>query len=850
MPAFARIAVNVPSLAGVFFDAGRGDDGQMPGTFDYRVPPSLEGQLGAGHLVVVPFADRTVQGVVLDLVDQPAVAKTKEIVELVDPEPVLNAPQIALVQWMARANLSPMSAVIGLFLPPGIAQQADTVYELRDVAIQQGAPARANAGEGKIESRLKELLRRRGALRGRQIDRSLPRVEWRRTTQSLVRRGVLSSRSILPPAAVRPKLVRTAQLSVPPERAEAALGELGVTEATRVRRARALAYLIRQPTAVNVSWVYAESGCNLADLEELAERDFILLREHEVWRDPLIRSREAAAASLTRSSRQPPALTDEQQRAWQAIDLGFRNVDEGKPIRSYLLHGVTGSGKTELYLRATLEAVRRGKQAIVLVPEISLTPQTVDRFVSYLPGRVGLMHSKLSEGERYDTWRRARAGSLQVLIGARSALFAPLPRLGLLIVDECHDASYHQSEPPFYDAVAAVQAYAPMCGAVCILGSATPTVVQRYQTDIGKGIRLELTQRVASASEVAPAPPVDLPRVQIVDMREELKAGNRGIFSRELSEALEEVLGRGQQAILFLNRRGTATHVFCRRCGYVIRCPRCDAPLTYHVSGGAQLLCHRCGYARQMPGKCPECGSTEIRAYGLGTEKVEAEVERLFPKARTLRWDWETTRERDAHEVILHHFAAGHADVLIGTQMLAKGLDLPRVTLVGIVMADVGLYLPDPFAAERVFQVLTQVAGRAGRSIAGGRVVLQTFAPGHYAIQTAARHDVEGFHAFELAQRDRLGYPPFTRLLRLEYRHYDAARAEEVVRAGAASLRRQFSRITTAVPDLIGPAPCFFSKIAGQYRWQVVLRGFDFAGLLPPRQFADWRIEVDPVSLL
>jgi primosomal protein N' (replication factor Y) len=290
---------------------------------------------------------------------------------------------------------------------------------------------------------------------------------------------------------------------------------------------------------------------------------------------------------------------------------------------------------------------------------------------------------------------------------------------------------------------------------------------------------LELTQRIASEPVTDSAKRLDLPPIHIVDMRAELKSGNREIFSRELTDALSLTLKRGEQGILFLNRRGTATYVFCRDCGYVMKCPRCDTPLTYHVSSGEKLLCHRCGYQRQMPKRCPECNGANIRAYGLGSEKVEAEVQALFPKARTLRWDWETTRQKDAHEIILSHFAAGRADVLIGTQMLAKGLDLPRVTLVGIVLADVGLFLPDPFAAERVFQVLTQVAGRAGRSSLGGRVVLQTFAPEHYVIQAAALHDVKGFYQHELDQRKRLGYPPFSRLVRLEVRNSDPVKASK-----------------------------------------------------------------------
>jgi primosomal protein N' (replication factor Y) (superfamily II helicase) len=847
MRSFARVAVNVPSLTGVFVDARDEGPHAVRGAFDYEVPDRLAGNLAPGHLIIVPFGNQTVQAVVLRLMDEPGVASTRSILELVDPLPILTSQQVALAEWMAEDTLASVNAVIGLFLPPGLGKVADVEFSI-NASAAAGWNRDAAGSKSGLEQRLMRLLQDRGPLRGRQIDRSLPRIEWRRTARSLVRRGVWNSRSVLPSASVRPKFIRTAQLTVEPESAQGVLTDLGHNAATRLRREKALSYLISRPQAVNVSWVYAESGCNLADLQELAERDLIALREQEVWRDPLGKPASAPAGAAGPAAR--PQLTADQQQAWDAIAAGFVALSDGKPINPFLLQGVTGSGKTEIYLRATEEALKRGRQALVLVPEIALTPQTIDRFVSRFPGQVGLIHSRLSEGERYDTWRRARAGSLRIIIGPRSALFMPLPNLGLLVADECHDSSYHQAEPPFYDALLAAQMYARICGAVCIQGSATPTVVQRYRAETARESLLELPRRIASGSATQPAPALDLPPVQVVDLREELKAGNRGVFSRTLKAGLDVILSNHEQAILFLNRRGTATYVFCRNCGYVVRCARCDTPLTYHVTGASALLCHRCGYERQMPKTCPECRSTDIRAYGLGTERVEAEVQKAFPGARTLRWDWETTRQKDAHEIILHHFAAGHADILIGTQMLAKGLDLPRVTLVGIVLADAGLFLPDPFAAERVFQVLTQVAGRAGRSTLGGRVILQSYVPDHPAILAAADHDVLGFYRGELAQRQRLGYPPFARLLRLEYRHHDPSKAEEATRAVAGRLQRLLAAAPGTKSAMIGPAPCFLSRLDGQYRWQIVLRGADFGPLLAGQRFDDWRIEPDPVSLL
>ena len=823
MTSFVQIVVNVPSVAGIF---------------DYAVPESLAGKVGVGHLVIVPFGKQTVQGVVFRFVDQPSVRDVKEIVELVDPEPVLTQAQISLAESMAESTLSPLASIVGLFLPVGLSQQVDTVFDLRlpndDLRLSGNASAKDVSPKTQrltIEDRLMNLLRMRGALRGRQIDTHFARVDWRRTAQFLVRKGVLSAKSILPPPRVRSKFIRVALLAVPPEEAESEMSNLGMKQ-TLARRQSALRFLIQQPEAINLSWVYAETGCNLADLQELEERGLIRLFESEIFRDPL---EKTSRQVNTYTSKQAIELTPEQDVALKEITNSITSPHASRP--TFLLQGITGSGKTEIYLRATEEVIKRGRQAIILVPEIALTPQTVRRFLSRFPGQVGIVHSKLSEGERYDTWRRARSGKLKVIIGARSALFAPLPSIGLIVADECHDASYHQAEPPFYHAVSAAQMYARLCGAVCVLGSATPTIEQRYQSATNQIKKLDLPRRIVEAG---------LPPVYIVDMRDELKAGQRGMFSRLLLHELESTLTRGEQAILFLNRRGTATYIFCRDCGYVLRCPNCETPLTLHTEDKERLLCHQCGYERGKPKSCPQCGGKQIREYGLGSEKVEAEVNALFPKARTLRWDWDTTRQKDAHEMILTHFANHRADVLIGTQMLAKGLDLPLVTLVGIVLADVGLYLPDPFAGERVFQVLTQVAGRAGRSERGGKVVLQTFDPENQVIQSAALHDVNGFYQYELEQRKRLGYPPFTRLLRLEYRNQDQASAEKEARRVA----EKISAISHQSSTGIGPVPCFFAKVGGYYRWQIVLRGANPQELLRGVKLDGWRVEVEPVSLL
>ena len=611
---------------------------------------------------------------------------------------------------------------------------------------------------------------------------------------------------------------------------------------------------------MDVAWIYAESGGRAADLRWLADHELIRLSESEVWRDPLEGLDYAPDTAL--------ALTPDQETAWTEIAKGVQAANAGQPQPPYLLLGVTGSGKTELYLQAAAAVLQAGRQAIVLVPEIALTAQTVRRFAARFPGQVGLVHSRLSPGERYDTWRRARAGQLAIVIGPRSALFTPFPDLGLIVVDESHDDSYFQSgTPPNYHGRDAAAAYARIAGAVCLLGSATPDLVSHHRA-LGGSWRLlrlparilahkeavrRLEARLGTSSRFRPlygeAETIPLPPIRVVDMRQELKSGNRSIFSRPLQEALSKVLAAGEQGILFLNRRGTATYVFCRDCGHALRCPRCDTPLTFHRPQD-RLTCHHCGYQRKMPASCPACGSKRIRGVGTGTETVEQEVQRLYPEARTLRWDWDTTRQKGAHEIILSHFANHRADLLIGTQMLAKGLDLPYVTLVGVVLADIGLSLPDYRAGERTFQVLAQVAGRAGRSPLGGQVILQTFQPEHYVIQAAARHDYESFYRQELSYRRELGNPPFNHLVRLEYRHTDPQQAEGAARNLAARLRKWLAAEARRATTMIGPAPCFYARLEGKYRWQIILQGPDPASLLQGRPLSEWRIVVDPPTLL
>ncbi len=816
-------------------------------TFTYHLPDELQDLVTAGSLVVVPFGHRRLYGIVAALSDQSPVPETRPIESLVDPDPVLTPTQIALAHWMSREYLAPLWRCMVLMLPPGVMGYAD---------VQVGLNGEVKPRDVRTEAQehLIIVLDSKGPLRGRQLDRLLPRQQWRRAASQLARRGVVVKSPFLAAPRARPKQIRTAQLVLT---ADVDTGLAGLR--SEVYPA-IIEFLRAEGGPVDVSWVYAETCCTRYHLNKLAERNLVAFDTEEAWRDPL--------ADETFVPDTPPPLMPDQQAVWDVIRASSTHSPS-----TYLLHGVTGSGKTEIYLRAVAEVLARGQQAIALVPEISLTPQTAHRFGARFGRRIAILHSALTEGERYDAWRRVRAGLVDVVIGPRSALFSPLSSLGLIILDEEHDGSYKQdAPPPRYHARDAALELARLTGATVILGSATPSLESYYRVQRGEFTLLEMPRRIMGHTRrlhdlqaryhvpraryhglrdgPTEACYIDLPPVQIVDLRAELRAGNRSIFSRALQRAMDEALGQGEQVILFLNRRGTATFVLCRDCGYVPHCPHCDTPLTYHGLR-ARLVCHHCNHREPQPDRCPRCESKRIRYFGLGTERVERAVHQRWSDIRTLRWDRDTARNYTAHATILHLFSTGLAHVLVGTQMIAKGLDLPLVTVVGVISADTALNLPDFRSGERTFQLLTQVAGRAGRGLLGGRVIFQTYHPDHYAVVVAAAHDYAGFAARELAFRREQGYPPYRRLAKLVYEDASPSRARTQAEALAEILRGALAQRGLPATDLIGPVPPFFDRLRDRYRWQVLLRHADPAEFLravpiPP----GWRVDVDPVSVL
>ena len=794
-------------------------------TLSYSIPPRLD--VEPGQMVWIPVGPRPVQGIVFHLADRPQVEVVKDIIATVEPSPLISSIGLELSRWISRYYLAPLFDSVSLMLPPGF-QSSVRSYIRSD---SQGGTA--SSALTPLEEETLDQVRIRGEVRETELLKALGSAgesEIRRLT----RRGLLKRRWELPRPRMSHRYERYLRLPLIGEGVEDVLAE-------RAPRQRALyEALASSDGSIPLSRAHKEYGAGA--VAGLLRKRLLALEWRRADREPALQKEKEE------SDEAPFELTPAQERALARVTAALESV--GTTKRTYLLHGVTGSGKTEVYLQALQHCVRSGRKGILLVPEIALTPQTVHRLNARFPGRVAVLHSRLSIGEQFDQWWRIKDGDYDVVVGPRSALFAPLHDLGLIVIDEEHEWTYKQQDAsPHYHAREVALKFASLAGAVVVMGTATPDVESYYRAKRGDYGLLELPQRVSSAGSPR-REPSQLASVEVCDMRRELKEGNRSIFSRALTSGLSECVERGQQAILFLNRRGAATVVQCRECGHVMRCRRCSVALTYHAAE-TRLVCHHCNGRSAVPGSCPQCRSPHIRYLGQGTQRVQDELKHLLPHVTALRWDRDTARAGQAHQSIMRRFLAKEAEVLIGTQMVAKGLHVPDVSLVGVILADVGLNLPDFRAGERAFQLLCQVAGRAGRGEAPGRVIIQTYSPTNYAVKAAAAQDYGLLYTQEIRFRQQQGDPPFNRLIHMTYLHTNADACQEQAEKMGRTLRRRAYSQGSGEVEVIGPAPATPERVRGRYRWHLILRGRNLHsfldGVVTPQ---GWTVDVDPVTVL
>lgn len=747
--------------------------------FDYIVPESMEGIIEKGSRVKVPFGPRKVLGYITGLKNESGLelSKLKPIDELIDLDPVISKELLELSRWLAEQTLSYEIDALQVMLPAAMRAKYEKFILIDD-------PERIEDEE------FIHFLAGRKRVPMKEADTS----GLLKTLKSYAEQGIVTVDTTVgqKTAVKKVRMIRITDKS--------ALQRIVDTIHPNARKQVELIQWMMEHEGKTMSAksVVDKSGIQPSVLKAVIERGAAFEELAEVYREP--------DAPELKDVPIPERLTDEQQVALDCITTSIEN----EKAETFLLHGVTGSGKTEVYLRAIKHVLDQGQEAIVLVPEISLTPQMTSRFKARFGPLVAVMHSGLSAGEKYDEWRKIQRGEVKVVVGARSAIFAPFENLGIIILDEEHESTYKQDDTPRYHARDVAIRRSEYYGCPVILGSATPSLESYARASKGVYTLLTLMRRARDQ---------DLPAVTIVDMREELKSGNRSMFSLPLAEALRIRLQSGEQTVLFLNKRGFSSFVLCRDCGTVVECPNCDISLTYHRAH-ERLKCHYCGHEEKVPLVCPECESEHIRFFGTGTQKAEEEISKLFPEARVLRMDVDTTRKKGSHERILRQFSEGKADILLGTQMIAKGLDFPNITLVGVLAADTTLHLADFRAAEKTFQLMTQVGGRAGRHELPGEVFIQTYSPEHYAIELSKNQHYEPFYKLEMAARRQYGYPPFYFVTLIQFTHEDLLKVADFAEKGTRYLKDNLSADTV----IIGPTAAAVSRVNNRYRYQCLLK--------------------------
>jgi len=761
--------------------------------YHYLVPEEFSDCLSVGMRVIVPFGKGNVpkEGYVVGFAEQSDYTGLKTVRKVVDKKPVLLPSLIDLAVWMKQRYFCTYGQAIKCMLPAGTDIKSIRVVKLADADVDGDKMTQGqrvlidllSSNDGCLE--YDELKRLYGSRRN-----------FAQNLNELADSRVITINEQYS-SAVREKTVRAACLAMPPEEVSADI-ENGVIK--RIQQIRVLEMLMENEF-ISTADLMRFAGVSASVLDTLCKYGYIYYKDVEIKRDP-VRHRAVVPT-------QPLTPTPEQKAV---LERAKADIDSGE-FREMLLHGVTGSGKTEVYLQLIQYALDKGKQAIVLVPEISLTPQMVDRFRGRFGNLVAVMHSRLSPGERFDQWRMIRDGCVKVAVGARSAVFAPFSDLGLIIIDEEHENTYKSETTPKYTAAEVAARRCMHDGALLIYGSATPSV-ETYQRALEGKIQLAVMKERANA--------MTMPEVHVVDMRKELELGNKTMFSTLLAAEIEKNIACGQQTILFLNKRGYASFILCRNCGIRLKCRFCNITMTYH-SVDDRLICHYCGYTAKMPSTCPKCGSSHIRQFGTGTQKVEEELHKHFPNASVIRMDMDTTGGRHSHEEILDAFRKDNINILVGTQMIAKGHDFPNVTLVGVLAADSLLGVEDFRAQERTFQLLTQVAGRAGRGSLPGRVVIQTYNTEDYSITSACRHDYDSFFSQESIVRRRLNYPPYTNIAVAVISSVNDKLAFSAARDAYGFLA---SMVDVQAGDqlLPGPLRAPLSKLRNRYRWRIVAK--------------------------
>jgi primosomal protein N' (replication factor Y) len=766
--------------------------------YTYSVPDEFKEDLRPGVRVAVHLRKHLATGYVVSLSSDAPDTDIKPICDVLDSEPLFDTHLLNLTRWIADYYLCTWGQALDCALPPSVRLAAKTQISLvSQPAAQLNDTLSTLRTSAPRQYEVLKLLIQKGRLTLAQLQKQVGADGLYASLSALEKKGAIVREAVIRDrAAVK---YASAVRIAPGINAPAAIAQLAASSPKQAL----LLKLISDRREILSSEAARAASTSYDTIQRLVKKGLVELFSQEMVRAyPKPEGDEPAVSAFT--------LTDEQKAA---LDLARGYIERGE-FRTILLDGITGSGKTEVYLQAIDLVVRQGKSAIVLIPEISLTPQTVSRFRSRFGDSVAVMHSRLSPGERYDAWRHIRSGIQNIVVGARSAIFAPVRNLGLIVVDEEHEASYKQGETPRYQARDVAIMRARAASAVVILGTATPSLESYYNVEMGKYSRTGLTVRVQSQP---------LPNIQLIDLRKAKKGQTvETTLSDELCFKIEEKLSRNEQVIIFLNRRGYTPFFLCPKCGLALGCQYCSVGLTYHAREN-RMKCHYCGSTRPVPEECQYCGHQKLAKFGTGTQRVEEELENLFQKARIKRMDADTTSTKWAHENILKSFEKGDIDILVGTQMLAKGLDFPRVTLVGVVLADVALNLPDFRAAERTFQLLMQVAGRSGRSHRGGEVIIQTYNPAHYAIQMAKRHDYAGFYREEMKLRRQLGFPPYRHLLNVLIDSTSQKDAQMAIRSLVQIPKKAEEQDPTRALSVLGPASAPLAKIKGRYRFRFLV---------------------------